>query len=106
MITFQEGIEMRTKLQRIIRSFGAKIWDYQEQDMQRKVGELQDKIDDTKKLLKDTNRELRNYLIRLNDLEAKRNLGGNSPFYGISTIPMYKMFVLSEEEIYRNMNCL
>lgn len=57
-------------------------------------------------MLVDSNRELRNYLIKLNDLEAKKNLGGNSPFYGISTLPMYKMFVQIEEETYRNMNCL
>ena len=106
VITFQEGTAMREKLERITQAFGARLYDFPDHDFQRVSEDLEMKIFDTKKLLKDSNRELRNYLVKLNDLDGKKNLGGNSPFYGISTIPMYKMFVQIEEEIYRNMNCL
>lgn len=106
IITYQEGRNMKEKLQKISTSFNSRVFDYPEQNPQNILEDLLAKIKDTRKLLKDSNRELRNYLIRLNDLESKRKPGGNSPFYGISTLPMYRMFVLIEEEIYRNMNCL
>ncbi|CAI2384297.1 unnamed protein product [Moneuplotes crassus] len=106
VVTFQEGTSIREKLERIIQSFGARLYDYPEQNFSKVIEDLENKMKDTKRLLKDSNRELKNYLIQLNDLESKKMLGGNSPFYGISTLPMYKMFVQIEEQIYRNMNCL
>jgi len=103
LITFQEGFSMREKLQRITQSFGARLYDYPDQDFFKVIEDLKTKMVDTKRLLKDSNRELRNYLIRLNDLEQKE-IEGNSHFYGISTLPMYKMLVQIEQQVYRNMN--
>jgi V-type H+-transporting ATPase subunit a len=106
IITFQDGEAMRRKLERIGLAYTARIFDYPENQVEQTLMDLDMKIKDTKKLLTDSNHELRNYLIRLNDLDAKRGPGGNSPFYGISTIPMFRMFVQIEESIYSNMNCL
>lgn len=106
LLTFQEGQTMREKLERISASFGVRVYNYPEKNAQQVVEDLDKKVTETRKLLKDSNSQLRKYLIQLNDLEAKRRMGGNSPFYGVSTLPMYKMFVMIEAEIYRNMNCL
>lgn len=106
IITFQEGEAMRRKLERIGSAYTVKQFDYPENQIEQTLLDLDMKIKDTKKLLTDSNHELRNYLIRMNDLDAKRGPGGNSPFYGISTVPMFRMFVQIEESIYSNMNCL
>lgn len=84
----------------------AKLFDYPENGINGVVEDLSKKILETKNLLRNSNIELRNYLIKLNDLEGRRKPGGNSPYYGISTLSLYKMHVLVEEEVYRNMNCL
>ena len=106
ILTFQDGLNIRKKLEMICDGVRAKLFELPEHNTHTVVEDLGRKILETKNLLRNSNTELRNYLIRLNDLESRRKLGGNSPFYGISTISLYKMHVLIEEEVYRNMNWL
>lgn len=91
VITFQEGAAVREKLERISIAFGAKLYDLPHQNINSLIQDLDSKIRDTKRLLRGSNTELRSYLVKINDLESKRKLGGNSPFYEISTLPMYRM---------------
>jgi len=106
IITFQEGEALRAKLERIGSAYNVKTFDYPEANTEQVLTDLELKIGDTKKLLKDSNSQLRNYLVKLNDLESKDANGRNSSFYGVSTISLYRMFVQIEESIYSNMNCL
>ena len=106
VLTFQEGTNMRDKLERICEGVKAKLYEYPENNLKVVLADLDKKILETNHLLKNSNTELRNYLIKLNDLDSRRKMGGNSPYYGISTIQLYKTHILIEEEIYRNMNWL
>jgi V-type H+-transporting ATPase subunit a len=106
VITFQEGAAIREKLERISKAFGARLYELPTENVNYLLKDIDEKIRDTKRLLKGSNKELKSYLVKINDLESRRKLGGNSPFYGISTLPMYRMVIQIEEEIYRNMNCL
>lgn len=104
VLTFQDGHHIRRKLEMICEGVRAKLFDFPEQDIKGVVEDLGKKILETKNLLRNSNIELRNYLIKLNNLEGRRKLGGNSPYYGISTISLFRMHVKIEEEVYKNMN--
>ena len=101
VLTFQEGFNMRDKIERIWDGVKAKLYEFPERNLKGVLSDLDKKIVETKVLLRNSNIELRNYLIRLNDLDSQRRLGGNSPYYGISKIMLYKFHVLIEEEVYK-----
>ena len=98
IVVFQEGPALRRRLTLVCDSFMGERFDVQAERIVQQVSETEYRINETKNILRFSQKELRDYLEGTNFIET--------PAGKYSYVKVYKWIVTHERAIYRIMNML